>query len=65
VFNFRTSAFFFAVVENVTLLFSAASDVNPDQVAEQRTADPAAAVEDAAPQATEQPAAAAATGTEG
>ncbi|XP_021321270.1 proteoglycan 4-like [Sorghum bicolor] len=37
-----------------------ASDVNPDQVAEQRTAEPAAAVEDAAPQATEQPAAAAA-----
>ena len=68
-FNFRTSVFLFffgAVVENVALLFSVASDVNPDQLAEQRTAEPAAAVEDAAPQATEQPtAAAAATRAEG
>ncbi|XP_021309127.1 uncharacterized protein LOC110432672 [Sorghum bicolor] len=40
---------------------SAASDVNPDQVTERRTAEPAAAVEDAAPQAAGQPAAAAAT----
>jgi len=37
-------------------LSSAASDVDPDQVAEQRTAEPVAAVGDAAPQATEQPA---------
>ena len=57
---------FFTVVENVASLLSAASDVNPDQVAEQRTAEPAAVVEDAAPQATDQPAtAAAATGAEG
>jgi len=52
---------FFTVVENVASLLSAASDVNPDQVAEQGMAEPAAAVEDAAPQATGQPAAAAAT----
>ncbi|XP_021307316.1 brain acid soluble protein 1-like [Sorghum bicolor] len=43
----------------------AASDVNPDQVAEQRTAEPVAAVGDTAPQATEQPAAATATTSAG
>jgi len=58
VFNFVLRIFF--VVENVALLFSVASDVNPDQVAEPRTAELATAIEDAAPWATEQPAAAAA-----
>jgi hypothetical protein len=51
--------FFLTVVENIPLLCSAASDVNPDQAAEQGTAAPVAAAEDAAPQVTEQPAAAA------
>jgi len=39
------------------LLFSAASDVDPDHVAVQRAAEPTAVVGDAAPQTTEQPAA--------
>ena len=43
--------------------FSAASDVNPDQVAGQGTAEPIAAVGDAVPQATRQTAAAAAAAT--
>ena len=38
-------------------MFSAASDVDPDHVAVQRVAEPVAAVGDAAPQTTEQPAA--------
>ena len=57
-FNLRIYLFFLAVVENIARLCSAASDVNPDQAAEQGTAAPVAVVEDAAPQATEQPAAA-------
>jgi len=39
------------------LVVSAASDVDPDHIAGQRAAEPVAAVGDAAPQTTEQPAA--------
>ena len=44
-------------VTHDTLVFSAASDVNPDHVAGEGVAEPACAAEDAAPQTAEQPAA--------